>query len=35
VLFLADGQVSGELIDPTPETVLDHLRASGPAWSGE
>jgi putative ABC transport system ATP-binding protein len=35
VLFLADGQVSGELLDPTPETVLDHLRASGTAWSGE
>jgi putative ABC transport system ATP-binding protein len=34
VLFLADGQVSGELLDPTPETVLDYLRASG-ARSGE
>jgi len=26
VLFLADGQVAGELLDPTPDTVLDHLR---------
>ena len=28
VVFLADGQVSGELLDPTPETVLDYLRAA-------
>ena len=29
VVFLADGRVSGELLAPTPETVLDHLRAAG------
>jgi putative ABC transport system ATP-binding protein len=28
VLFLADGQVSGELTDPTPQTVLDYLSIS-------
>jgi putative ABC transport system ATP-binding protein len=26
VVFLADGQVVGELLDPTPQTVLDYLR---------
>ncbi len=35
VLFLADGQVSGELLDPTPEVVLDYLRESGGARAGE
>jgi putative ABC transport system ATP-binding protein len=29
VVFLADGRVSGELLAPTPETVLDYLRAAG------
>ena len=29
VLFLADGRLVGELEDPTPETVLDALRALG------
>jgi putative ABC transport system ATP-binding protein len=30
VVFLADGQVSGELISPTPQSVLDRLKA-GPS----
>jgi putative ABC transport system ATP-binding protein len=29
VVFLADGQVSGELRAPTPQSVLDHLRLAG------
>jgi len=29
VLFLADGRVDGELLAPTPDTVLDHLRRDG------
>jgi putative ABC transport system ATP-binding protein len=29
VVFLADGQVSGELADPTPQSVLDHLKRAG------
>ena len=35
VLFLADGQVSGELLDPTPETVLDYLRLPARAFGAE
>jgi putative ABC transport system ATP-binding protein len=29
VVFLADGQVSGELSEPTPQSVLDHLKLAG------
>jgi len=29
VVFLADGQVCGELADPTPQSVLDHLKLAG------
>jgi putative ABC transport system ATP-binding protein len=29
VVFLADGQVSGELAGPTPQSVLDHLKLAG------
>jgi len=29
VVFLADGQVGGELADPTPQSVLDHLKRAG------
>jgi putative ABC transport system ATP-binding protein len=29
VVFLADGQVSGELSAPTPQSVLDHLKLAG------
>jgi putative ABC transport system ATP-binding protein len=29
VVFLADGQISGELRDPTAESVLDHIRSIG------
>ncbi len=29
VVFLADGQVSGELAAPTPQSVLDHLKLAG------
>ncbi len=29
VVFLADGQVSGELRAPTPQSVLDHLKLAG------
>jgi putative ABC transport system ATP-binding protein len=29
VLFLADGRVSGEMLAPTPESVLDHLKQAG------
>jgi putative ABC transport system ATP-binding protein len=29
VLFLADGRIVGELPDPTPELVLDHLKRIG------
>ena len=27
VLFLADGKIVGELADPTPGTILDHMKA--------
>jgi putative ABC transport system ATP-binding protein len=30
VVFLADGRVTGELADPTPDDVLDRLREVGP-----
>jgi putative ABC transport system ATP-binding protein len=26
VVFLADGRLTGELVDPTPDAVLDHMR---------
>ena len=29
VVFLADGEVSGELSAPTPQSVLDHLKLAG------
>jgi len=29
VVFLADGQVTDELVGPTPEAVLDHMRRLG------
>jgi putative ABC transport system ATP-binding protein len=29
VLFLADGQVRGEMLAPTPESVLDYLKRTG------
>jgi putative ABC transport system ATP-binding protein len=29
VVFLADGQVGGELAEPTPQSVLDHLKLAG------
>jgi putative ABC transport system ATP-binding protein len=29
VVMLADGKLAGELVDPTPETVLDALRRLG------
>ena len=29
VVFLADGHVTGELVGPTPEAVLDHMRRLG------
>ena len=29
VVFLADGQVCGELAAPTPQSVLDHLKLAG------
>jgi putative ABC transport system ATP-binding protein len=29
VVFLADGKVVGELVDPTPDTVLERVRALG------
>jgi putative ABC transport system ATP-binding protein len=29
VVFLADGQVCGELAGPTPQSVLDHLKLAG------
>ncbi|HEX5296816.1 MAG TPA: ABC transporter ATP-binding protein, partial [Streptosporangiaceae bacterium] len=29
VVFLADGQVCGELAEPTPQSVLDHLKLAG------
>jgi putative ABC transport system ATP-binding protein len=29
VLFLADGQIVGELPDPTPETILDRMKVLG------
>jgi putative ABC transport system ATP-binding protein len=29
VVFLADGRVSGELLGPTPQSVLDHLKRTG------
>jgi putative ABC transport system ATP-binding protein len=30
IVFLADGRVTGELADPTPDAVLDRLREVGP-----
>jgi len=29
VIFLADGQITDQLIDPTPDAVLDHMRRIG------
>jgi putative ABC transport system ATP-binding protein len=29
VVFLADGEVSGELVSPTPQSVLDYLKLAG------
>jgi len=29
VVFLADGQVVGELAQPTPDTILVHMRTLG------
>jgi putative ABC transport system ATP-binding protein len=29
VVFLADGRVTGELLDPTPQRVLDVLKTFG------
>ncbi len=29
VIFLADGRVSGEMVDPTPERILDKLKGLG------
>ena len=29
VLFLADGQIVGELAEPTPETIFDHIKTIG------
>ena len=29
VIFLADGTVVGELRDPTPDSVLEHMRPLG------
>ena len=29
VVFLADGQITDELLEPTPDTVLDHMRRIG------
>lgn len=29
VVFLADGRITDELLDPTPETVIDHMRRLG------
>ena len=29
VVFLADGRVTDELLDPTPDSVLDHMRRLG------
>jgi putative ABC transport system ATP-binding protein len=26
IVFLADGRLTGELTDPTPDTVLDRIR---------
>jgi len=26
VVFLADGQVTDQLLDPTPDAVIDHMR---------
>jgi hypothetical protein len=25
-VFLADGRITGQLADPTPDAVLDHMR---------
>jgi putative ABC transport system ATP-binding protein len=30
IVFLADGRVTGELADPTPDAVLDRIRELGP-----
>ena len=29
VVFLADGRQSGELLDPTTERILEHLKSLG------
>jgi hypothetical protein len=29
VVFLADGRVSGEMLAPTPQSVLDYLKRTG------
>lgn len=29
VVFLADGRITDQLVDPTPDTVLDHMRRLG------
>lgn len=29
VVFLADGRITDDLVDPTPDTVLDHMRRIG------
>jgi putative ABC transport system ATP-binding protein len=29
VLFLADGQIVGELAEPTPESILDRMKTLG------
>ena len=29
VVFLADGRITGQLADPTPDVVLDHMRRLG------
>ncbi|MBT5755774.1 MAG: ABC transporter ATP-binding protein, partial [Acidimicrobiaceae bacterium] len=29
VVFLADGQITDQLFQPTPDTVLDHMRRLG------
>lgn len=29
VIFLADGRITDQLLDPTPDTVLDHMRRIG------
>ena len=29
VVFVGDGQLTGELVDPTTDQVIDHLRSAG------